>query len=169
MIGWLINKFESAEFTVLSRFLPMPIVSFICNRLTIIGTIVHEFSHALFAKLTGAKVTKISVLDVFKGNQLGHVEMVYQGSALQQAFQQVFSSCAPVIMGLIFSHILIKNLTSGTLGWQGYVIDTFLLISILNHTSMSDQDIKIYKEGLKYVVPITMIAVYFYLYLFSVK
>ena len=165
LIGWLINKFESFELMWLTKAFGSKVASFICNRLTIIGVIVHEFAHAFFAKITGAEVTKISVLDLFKGNQLGHVDFVTRGNKFQQAFQAVFASCAPVIVGLIFSHLLILNLTSGTLGWQGYLIDAFLLISILNHTSMSDADINIYKTGLKIVVPITLFVIYFFIVL----
>ena len=165
LIGWIINKLETLELTGLTRAFGAKLASFICNRLTIIGVIVHEFAHAFFATITGAKVTKISVLDIFKGDQLGHVEFVMQGNKFQQAFQAVFASCAPVIVGLICSHLLISNLVSGTLGWQGYLIDGFLLISILNHTSMSDADIDIYKTGLKIVVPVTFFILYFFVVL----
>jgi hypothetical protein len=68
-----------------------------------IGTPIHEFGHAFFAKLFRHKIVEISV---FKPNEetgeLGHVEHTFKKFSLYQRIGNFFIGSAPMIFGSIF-------------------------------------------------------------------
>ena len=164
LIGWIIHKFGILEYRLFRSLIGKHLASFLCNRLTFPGVIVHELSHAVMATITGAKVTGISFFDLFRGS-LGHVSLVFRGNAFIKSLQKVFSSSAPVLAGCGLSYILFQYMTAMESGWQGYALLGYLLFSIITHASMSAADIRIYKSGLKVAVPLTLLiaflAVYF--------
>lgn len=164
MIGKLFNYIEAVEMRGLIKFLPVKLTMFFANRLTIFGVIVHEFSHMIMAKLTGARVTQVSVLDISKNGMLGHVNIVPTGNKLQQRFQLTLTSCAPIIGGFIVIFLLL--ILYPNFGIMGKIIDIFLIISVVNHLSMSPQDIALYKKGLIFVIPVFYILLFLCLYLF---
>ena len=158
LVGYVLNKFEAVEMKFLSKIFGEKFAQFFCNRLTFIGTIIHEYSHAFFAKITGATVTKISPVSLFKGDELGSVQYSTKGNFIARSLQNVFTSAGPVIIGLLLIYIIGANLFSGNLSWWQYIIYIFLLICIINHSSMSPQDISIYYSGLKIAVPLTIVV-----------
>ena len=158
IIGVLIEKLEQIEMKILSKFFGIKLTNFICNRLTFIGVIVHEYSHALFATLAGAKVTEIKCFEFNNYGRLGHVTYTLQGNRVQQALQYSLCSCAPVVTGLTLESILLKIMfTTPNLPTWSLVLIWYLFISVLNHMSMSSSDIKNYCKGLWIIAPVTFI------------
>ena len=87
IIGSLIEKLDILQIRLLTQAFNGKVACLIVNRLTFVGTIIHEYSHAFFAMLSGAKVTEIRCFDIGKGDQLGHCSFYTQGSKLQQMMQ----------------------------------------------------------------------------------
>ena len=163
VIGYLIEKLEYAQINFLSKIFGMKIALFFTNYVTIAGTIIHEYSHALFAMLSGAKVTKIRCLEIFNKERLGSVEFYMTGGKIRQRIQLSVTSCAPVVMGLIIESILIKILILNPGMHVGFkILVWYLIISVGDHMSMSDVDIKNYCKGLVVLAPFTFVMFYLF-------
>lgn len=152
LIGAAIDFIEQKEINLFSRLTNHKIAYFLCNYATFVGTIIHEYSHAMFGTLTGAKVTNIKCFE-FSGGRLGHVEFIPTGNKLKQSIQLAAIGCAPVVMGLIIEDILIKCFLCSTTT-AAKIILGYLILSVFNHMSMSKSDIKNYTKGLWVILPI---------------
>ena len=160
LFGKLINWIETLQMIYLSKILSRGLALMVINRLTFIGTVIHEYAHAILAVVTGAQVTKINVIDLFRGNQLGHVEFYTRGNRLKQSFQLFFASCAPVVFGIILVIIgFVRILPKCTLWWH-YVLFWYVIISIINHCSMSDADLRLYRKGAVLAVPVLILGIF---------
>lgn len=155
IIGMLIDKLEDQEIKLFSKLVTRKPAYLLCNYATFPGTIVHEYSHAMFGALTGAKIINIKWFE-FSGNRLGHIEFILTGNKLKQKIQLAAIGCAPVIMGCAISHFLIRIFTM-VHATSAKCIVIYLIISILNHTSMSKMDIKNYIRGIWLLVIISII------------
>lgn len=163
VIGYLIEKLEYAQINFLSKIFGIKIALFFTNYVTFVGTVIHEYSHALFAMLSGAKVTKIRCFEIFNKERLGSVEFYMTGGKIRQRIQLAFTSCAPVVMGLIIESILIKILMLNPDMHVGFkVLIWYFIISVGDHMSMSDVDIKNYCKGLVVLVPFTFVMFYLF-------
>ena len=81
LVGMLI-EFITMEITRgLAKHMGVSTALFIMNGLTFVGTIHHELSHALYALITGAKVTNVEVFKP-KDDRLGCVEFIPRGRQL---------------------------------------------------------------------------------------
>ena len=167
VVGILANKAEQYQMRAIARSTTPKIAEFICNRLTFPGIIIHELSHALFVILTGAKLIRVSCFDVFKGDQLGHVDFALDGSKSKQKAQLALISCAPVITGVLIEIILIKVNFMYTFEWHIHLLLWYLIISVADHMSMSNVDVANYKRGMTSVFPIMMIAMILIKYLLT--
>lgn len=154
IIGTIIDKIELLQIRLLTKAFNERTACLIANRFTFIGTIVHEYSHALFATMTGAKVTEIKCFDIGKGDQLGHCTFYTQGTKLQQMMQLTISACAPVIMGFIINAILITYVLPLNLDLGVRIFVWYCIISIADHMTMSPADIKNYCRGLVMLLPL---------------
>jgi len=147
LIGILINSvIVKGIRRIIASIIGCRLEFIISNYLFAIGVVIHELSHALFAFVTGAKITEIAL---FKpdDNSLGHVCYVPRGPALFRALQNSLSSCAPVVTGLILSTLMvIKLFPALTVTWQ-WVLTIYLLASIVFHMTMSGADLKNYFRG----------------------
>lgn len=128
---------------------------FVRNRLTFVGTVHHELAHALFAVISGARVTRVELFRV-RGQQLGCVEFYPRGNAFTKAIQITLSAIAPVVCGSV-------SLCALAWVWQHrcaepwqYMITGYLMVSILFHMNMSTQDIKNAWKGM----PLTILICY---------
>lgn len=153
VVGYIMNQFEKWQMKLLSKVFGDGLSNFICNRLTFVGTMIHECSHALFAVLTGAKVTKIKCFTLFNKNELGYVEFSTRGCKLLQMLQLALVSCAPVITGLPLITVLISVLVTHSYPIIVMIIGWYLVVSILDHMSMSMVDISNYCRGLLLIAP----------------
>ena len=147
-IGFIIDKLETYQIKILNKIVGFKAAIFISNRLTFPGVMIHELSHALFATIFGAKVTKIKLLTLRNDDRLGWVEYITMGNKWKQGLQHVFSACAPTVVGITLELLLYHMLSNGFIkgfGWTVFVI--YMMISIGDHMSMSKQDIKNYIRG----------------------
>lgn len=160
IIGLLIERLQRLEMKLLRNVFSNNLSVFIIDRVTFPGTMLHECAHALFAWFTGAQVQRVKLLTFFNAHTLGEVIYAPRGNKLQQHVQMTFTSCAPVIMGIIELSILAKLFQTFIFPfWLSFLL-SYLFICILNHMSMSDVDIKCYLRGLIFVFPILFLFSY---------
>ncbi len=153
IIGWLVNALENVLKAVLSKCVGQRLSYIAVNYLTFPGTIIHELSHALFGFITGAKITEIRFFDKPSSGRLGHVTYAPRGKLAVRAFQNTVISCAPVVTGLIIISALYTALTKYTLAIPTKVLLFYLMISVICHMSMSNEDIKNYLKGSFILIP----------------
>ena len=163
--GTIFNKLEELEIRGFNKFINPKITLFIANRLTLPGVILHEFSHAIFASLTGAIVNKISIFDIFHKGMLGHVDFSPTGGKIKQSLQLTLTSCAPVIMGFMVLVILIFGVFPTCKNVKEIVLIIYLIFCVVNHLSMSAQDIMLYRRGLKITIVIVSLVIMLILFL----
>lgn len=146
VIGMIASAIEHITNIILSLIFGGAFALVFCNYLTFPGTILHELSHAIVATVTGAKVTEISFFDL--GLSLGHVNYINRGPKFLRALQDSATACAPVIAGVIALPILFEKLTSGDLRTLGIVFVVYLIISVIDHMTMSIPDAINYFRGI---------------------
>ncbi|WP_290760699.1 hypothetical protein [Fibrobacter sp. UBA4297] len=146
VIGILLNLVERLEFAFFCYFFGYKAAFYLVNHVTIPGTILHELSHALLATITGAKVNEVSFFDRDK-NSLGHVTYQAKGPFFLQAVQHSLTACAPVIVGLASFALVSYFLLTTKGGFWTQTLLIYLGISIINHSSMSIADLKLYFKG----------------------
>lgn len=154
LIGRLVDRFTHFLAKKLSKASGKNIALFIINRVMFIGTVFHELSHALFAVLTGAQVTKIKCFLLFSKEQLGYVNFIPQGGKVKQSVQKCLVSCAPVMTGLITIPIFIAAMLRQDLPIYANIFCGYCAISILCHMSMSKPDLDLYARGAVVTYPI---------------
>ncbi|MCR4656739.1 MAG: M50 family metallopeptidase [Lachnospiraceae bacterium] len=108
------------------------------NYLTWPGTVHHEFSHALFAFITGAKVTRISLIP--HGQALGQVEYRQRGGRVLRALQMSLSSIAPILCGMVTETLLIIYVLPKCDVWWEYALSGYFIVSIFLHMTLSRED-----------------------------
>ena len=168
-IGWLINNLEKLQMTFLSKLFSPKAADIICNYVTFPGTMLHELSHAIAAWMTGAKVVNCSLFEINSSGRLGHVEFVPKGNPFKKSWQLAVTSCAPVINGIIWMLVGSKLLTAYNLPFFINIILVYLLISILDHMSMSKEDIKNYLKGWFVILPLMVFIMYIGVHLYVAK
>lgn len=148
---WLLGAFQGAG-------------SFFDTKATAIGVVHHELSHALFAKLTGARVDEIALFKntTEEDKTLGYVIVSYSTRPILGAIQQFFTAIAPVVTALITTSLLAKLLLPSVISgefkilevpmmWQFWV---FLLLAtpILYHATLSWPDILVCIKGIWIII-----------------
>lgn len=119
---------------------------FFVNFLTFPGTIIHESSHLLFAIITGAKVTEVCMLEN-KAGRLGHISYRPRGVFPIQMAQHALIAVAPVVVGISAGYFLLQYIMKAPHEWWGYVGLWYLFVSLVDHSTMSDADLKNYFRG----------------------
>lgn len=148
IVGRAVDIVELWQVKLLNKFFSQKTTLFICNRVTFPGVIIHELSHALFATIFGAKVTKMRLVTIRDDNRLGYIEYMTKGSSLRQGLQHTFCACAPTVMGILLELLLFHMMSNGFIngvGWKIFIV--YMMISIGDHMSMSKQDVKNYLRG----------------------
>lgn len=154
LIGKIIEFLSGLIISLLAIPLGPTAAFYMGNYLTFIGTVHHEFSHALVALLTGARVTRISLIP--RGMELGCVEFKTSLNPVLRSVQLVLTSAAPVVCGtasLILMHRYLLDYCRE--GWQA-VVYWYAFISIFIHMSLSNQDIRNILRG----SPVCLLIVY---------
>ena len=166
-IGRVVDLFEFGQMKLLSRLFNVKVASFICDRLTFPGVVIHELSHALFIWAAGGKIVRIRLLSLGLDGRLGYVDFRPRGSKLQRSCQLAFGSCAPVLIGLLLEIIFSYLIFRLTLPLWANIFIVYLAISVFNHMSMSSADMKNYFKGMVFVFPIittiVMARIYFFM------
>lgn len=132
---------------------------FFANRLTFIGVMWHELSHALFAFLTGAKVERIELYHR-EDDRLGCVSYRARGIWPLRCIQHSLSSCAPVVMGIVALLGITAVVSAFELPVWAVAIAVYLFISIMVHMDMSPQDLKQYVKGVPFLLVVFFIIAY---------
>lgn len=158
IVGMIMNCIETLQMRILAKILGAKAAYIICNRVTFVGTVVHECSHAMFMVLTGAKITEFSIWDT-KGDSLGHVSYYNRGPLILKAFQDSLSACAPVIIGLLFEGLIWYIIMNKELPIWADILLWYTFISIIDHMSMSPQDLKNYFKGI-WAIAITVFPIF---------
>jgi len=163
VVGYMLQQLRCKFDEICCRFFGVKVGSFISNRLTFIGTVHHELSHALLAVITGAKVTKVSLIKL-SGDTLGSVDFIPRGHKIIKNIQYCLAALAPVFCGFItlicmFYNLNIKARSSLEL-WQ-LILIIYIELSIFVHMTLSKADINMAKKGM----PTVMVIVFFVLYL----
>lgn len=159
IVGLLLNLIERLEFTFFCYFFGYKAAFYIVNYATLAGTILHELSHALFAFITGAKITEISFFDRDK-ESLGHIAYQPKGPFFLQAVQHSLTACSPVIVGIASFVFVSYIFLTTTCGVWAQTLLIYLGISIINHSSMSTADLKLYFKGI-WAIAIPLYAIIF--------
>lgn len=135
------------------------------NLITFVGVVHHELSHALFAFITGAKITKIQLFSIFNSDgTLGSVQFSPRGGLILQSIQLCLASIAPMITGFISLYYIYYAYTIGMITGAWIYVMFYVAISILFHMRLSSQDVFVALKGL----PICFILLVFIFYLFKV-
>ena len=166
-LAGLLIDFLTEEITItLARGIGVSPALFVMNILTFIGTIHHELSHALYALITGAKVTSVQVFKP-EGNRLGCVEFQPRGNWLTKSLQLTMSGIAPTVQGFISEVLLVllwvKLQSMGVPFWV-YIILGYVMFSIFIHMTMSSADVKAALKGL----PIVALLVFIICFAFNI-
>lgn len=152
-IGAIMNGIERLQISLLRKIFGLKAALFICNYLTIAGTILHECAHALFGFCTGARITEISFYDR-KGDSLGHISYIPRGPFFTRAIQHTMIACAPVFAGLITGYVLLNGIFQDEQSIGFLIFRWYLVISIVDHMSMSSIDRRHYFQGMWIVAPL---------------
>lgn len=153
LASWIRNK-------IIRNFarVSLNLAKFIDTRLTFIGVIHHELSHALLAFISGAKIVKVTLFKIDNKNRsLGEVVYRTRGHWIIRKIQSGLAGIAPVICAsitlvLIYNYILLENSYGGLIFWVGVV----LMSQIGYHMTLSRADLKASKTG----IPILILIVY---------
>ncbi|MBR6381569.1 MAG: hypothetical protein IKS07_07860 [Lachnospiraceae bacterium] len=148
VVGFAIHMIGLTLATLVGIFVDPWIVYAVINYLFFPGVMIHETAHALFALLTGAKVTEVALFKK-EGHSLGHVAFRNRGGVFLVALQNILISAAPMFVGtavLLGCRYVLLGYPDLAL-WVKILVG-YLGISMFFHMTMSPEDIKIYVRGL---------------------
>ena len=119
---------------------------FFVNFVTFPGTFVHEMAHLCFGVITGAEVNEICMFED-DGERLGHISYCTRGPWFMEAVQHSLTAVAPTVVGLALGFYLLKLIFSGTYTGLACVGLWYLVISLVDHSTMSHTDLEHYVQG----------------------
>ena len=160
ILGMTLGYLEKVIGNFIAKHMGVKSALFIMNKLTFIGVVHHELSHALFAFISGAKIREINLFKP-QGNSLGSVQIVPRGNKILKSIQLTLTAIAPVITGLIsmctIAYFVSINIEI-MLVWQ-IILIAYLFISIFFHSTMSTADLKCAIKGLPICACILLVIV----------
>ncbi|MCR5733262.1 MAG: M50 family metallopeptidase [Lachnospiraceae bacterium] len=145
-VGLVISGISSLISRILSMIIGSEASFVFCNYVTWPGTVHHEFSHALAAILTGAKVTRISLVP--HGDMLGEVDFIARGGRILIGLQMTFISIAPIVCGMITESVLYTRVFPLCDSWWKYALLFYFAVSILLHMTLSRLDLENLSKGI---------------------
>lgn len=127
---------------------------FFVNFLTFPGTFIHEMAHLCFAVITGAEVDEICMFENEDG-RLGHISYRTRGPWFMQAVQHSLTAVAPTIVGFSLGIFLLRIIFAGGFSTWAYIGLWYLVVSLIDHSTMSDSDLEHYFQGVWiFIVPL---------------
>ena len=133
---------------------------FFVNYLTFPGTFVHEMSHLCLAVITGADVREICMFESDNG-RLGHISYRNRGPWFIKAIQETLISVAPTVIGTLLGYVFLKMIFLGAYPLWANIVLGYLVISLVNHATMSDSDLKGYFSGV-WIFIVPFFALFFF-------
>ena len=153
VVGLLLFALERLQVVVL-KGINYDFAYFFVNFLTFPGTFVHEMAHLCFAVITGAEVHEICMFENEDG-RLGHISYSVRGPWFMRAVQHSLTAVAPTIVGLVLGVVLLRVIFAGGLSLWASIGLWYLVISLVDHSTMSDIDLEHYFQGVWiFIVPL---------------
>ena len=153
VVGLLLFALERLQVVVLKE-INYDFAYFFVNFLTFPGTFVHEMAHLCFAVITGAEVHEICMFENEDG-RLGHISYSVRGPWFMRAVQHSLTAVAPTIVGLVLGVVLLRVIFAGGLSLWASIGLWYLVISLVDHSTMSDADLEHYFQGVWiFIVPL---------------
>lgn len=153
VVGLLLFALERLQVVVL-KGINYDFAYFFVNFLTFPGTFVHEMAHLCFAVITGAEVHEICMFENEDG-RLGHISYSVRGPWFMRAVQHSLTAVAPTIVGLVLGVVLLRVIFAGGLSLWANIGLWYLVISLVDHSTMSDADLEHYFQGVWiFIVPL---------------
>lgn len=153
VVGLLLFALERLQVVVLKE-INYDFAYFFVNFLTFPGTFVHEMAHLCFAVITGAEVHEICMFENEDG-RLGHISYSVRGPWFMRAVQHSLTAVAPTIVGLVLGFVLLRIIFAGGLSLWASIGLWYLVISLVDHSTMSDADLEHYFQGVWiFIVPL---------------
>ena len=143
--GLVLFGLERLQIEILKNF-NEDFAYFFVNFVTFPGTFVHEMSHLCFAVITGAEVDEICMFESGDG-RLGHISYRPRGPWFIQAIQHTLTGVAPTIVGFALGFVLLRYIWAGGHSVWGYIGLWYLVISLIDHSTMSEADLAGYFQG----------------------
>lgn len=153
LIGRLVGFLMECVLRGLSSATSNQTANMIANYATFPGVILHELSHAIGAKISGAKLESVRLFEP-DGQKLGCVEFTCRGKRHREvAFQRALSSCAPVLGGFVFVPFFMTMASWAGTYWLLAILSWHGAFSMACHMDMSRQDMKNYLKGCVWLIP----------------
>ena len=135
---------------------------YVDTKLTFIGVIHHEASHALLAFISGAKLINVRLfnISVYNGN-LGGVTYSPRGPWVIKRLQDSLSGMAPIICGsitlaVIYNYLIVGNTFKDANFWVGIIV----IMQISYHMTLSKADINTSINGIPVLFMVMYIVAY---------
>ena len=143
--GMLLYGLERLQIVIIRNF-NRDFAYFFVNFVTFPGTFIHEMAHLCFAVITGAEVHEICMFESGEGH-LGHISYRSRGPWFIQATQHALTAVAPTIVGFALGFVLLRIIWTGNFSiWENIGL-WYLVISLIDHSTMSDADLALYFRG----------------------
>lgn len=143
--GVVIRALSDALTGVIAALLGRRMAFVIRNYLSWPGTVIHEFSHALVAFLTGARIEHISLLP--HGSALGSVTFRPRGGRFLQGLQKSLSAIAPTVIGSLLLALAFTGIYPLLVQTWQHALFWYLVLSVLFHMDLSDADLDNLRQG----------------------
>lgn len=151
--GLLLYCLERLQVEILKK-INRDFAFFFVNFLTFPGTFVHEMSHLIFAVISGAEVHEICMFENDNG-RLGHISYQVRGPWFMQAVQHSLTAVAPTVVCIGLGCFLLNYIFTAKLSLGMNIGLWYLVISLIDHSTMSDADLDHYFRGVWiFVVPL---------------
>lgn len=158
LIGRFVGFLMECVLRGLSSLTDSHTANLVANYLTFPGVILHELSHAIGAKISGAKLDSVRLFEP-DGQSLGKVEFTCRGKKRREvAFQRALSSCAPVLGGFVFVPFFMTMASWAGSYWLLAILSWHGAFSMACHMDMSKQDMKNYLKGCVWLMPYIVMA-----------
>ncbi len=135
---------------------------YVDTKLTFIGVIHHEASHALLSFISGANLIngRLFKFRVYNGN-LGGVTYSPRGSWVIKRLQDSLSGMAPIICGsitlaVIYNYLIVGNTFKDANFWVGIIV----IMQISYHMTLSKADINTSINGIPVLFMVMYIVAY---------
>lgn len=154
--GLILFGLERLQVEVIGSF-DRDFAYFFVNFVTFPGTFVHEIAHMIFAVGTGAEVNEICMFEN-DGERLGHISYCTRGPWFMVAVQHSLIAVAPTVVGLALGYVLLGYIFAGEHTVWEYIGLWYLVLSLIDHSTMSDSDLEHYFQGVWiFILPVFLV------------
>lgn len=139
----------------------------------IVGIPIHEFSHFLFCKIFGHKVTEAKFFSPnWETGVMGYIQHTYNRNNIFQSIEQVFISIAPMIVGTFLITLLYNAFDISSIGLQSIrnnpvlavkcITFVYIFVCISSYMICSIQDFKNCFRGIIYTFVCIIVCIFLF-------